>query len=106
LADAFASPAAAERTVQRGSLEATPLFGATGAAHRRLELRDVPLARAERQHQALERARLGETLTVRGHAATHGIDPSTASTDLWGLEREGLLLAEGRGRSLLFRVRC
>jgi hypothetical protein len=55
-----------------------------------------------RRRDALARAAAGETLTVRAHAERHGVDPTTASTDLNGLAREGELVAEGKGRARRF----
>ena len=58
--------------------------------------------REGRLRDALDRARAGETLTIRAHAARHGVDATTASLDLNGLARDGLLRAEGKGRSRRF----
>ncbi len=58
--------------------------------------------REGRLRDALERARAGETLTIRAHAERHGVDPTTGSLDLNGLVRDGLLRAEGRGRARRF----
>ena len=58
--------------------------------------------RESRLRAALARARAGETLTIRAHARLHGVDATTASLDLNGLAREGLLRAEGKGRARRF----
>jgi len=58
--------------------------------------------REGRLRDALDRARTGETLTIRAHAARHGVDPTTASLDLNGLARDGLLRVEGKGRARRF----
>jgi hypothetical protein len=79
-----------------------PLFDGLEARPRTLRRADVPPDRAERRRQALACARAGEALTIAGHARHHGIDPSTAATDLRALERDGLLRAEGSRRTLRF----
>ena len=58
--------------------------------------------REGRLRDALARARAGESLTIRAHALLHGVDATTASLDLNGLARDGLLRAEGKGRARRF----
>jgi hypothetical protein len=77
-----------------------PLF-ATGAPVAIAHIATSPDLEGRRR-DALARAAAGETLTVRAHAERHGVVPTTASTDLNGLVREGELVAEGRGRARRF----
>jgi hypothetical protein len=63
---------------------------------------DAPLARAERQENARERARLGEVWTVAAYAQAFGVSRATASNDLWELADQGSLRALGNRRSLRF----
>ena len=83
-----------------------PLFvqaqGPDPDAGRHQERADAPLPAAERKHQALQRARVGETLTVRAHAETFHVSPATAGTDLRELADDGLLEAHGNRRSLRY----
>lgn len=77
-----------------------PLFDVTPTLQP--HARHAPPARAHRQHAALERARAGETLSVKAHAERFAISTATASLDLWELERRGALRATGSRRSLRF----
>jgi DNA-binding transcriptional ArsR family regulator len=79
---------------------AAPLFAALGPVD--VLRADTSADRAGRQREALDRARAGESLTVKEHAVRHGIDPATASRDLRDLEGDGALRAEGQRRSLRF----
>jgi hypothetical protein len=82
------------------ALAAAPLFAAAPAVQ--VLRASTASGREGRLRDALERARAGEPLTIRAHAARHGVDPTTGSLDLNGLVRDGLLRAEGHGRARRF----
>ena len=82
------------------ALAAAPLFAAVPAVQ--VLRASTASGREGRLRDALERARAGEPLAIRAHAARHGVDPTTGSLDLNGLVRDGLLRAEGHGRARHF----
>ena len=68
-------------------------------------VRDAPLAGPERRRRALEEATDGAVWTGPSYAERFGVSRDTARTDLRRMRDEGLLIAEGRTRSLRYRAR-